>query len=211
MDGEKKLSELKHLSLKEKLQYCWDYYKWAFILIIVLLFIGIGILGVIQNAQKTTVLNIAIPSTLSSETGESLPVIFSEYMGGLSDKEEIGIISFPASFAEEGLLDAQASLQLTTVIAAQGLDILIGDEICYESYSEQEAFYKIEEVLDSEIIMQYEELISPRGDALMLTSSGVSAKWGIPDGEVYYFAILANTPRLDMAEQLMRAVMEGNQ
>jgi len=207
MDGERKLSELKKLSFREKIQYCWDYYKWVLVVIVIVAF-SVGIAWNIRyNMQQETVLSIAVPDIVQHTMGIELEDSLIEYTGELADKERIDIIPVPSvSESAEGI-SMQASLQLTTIIAAGQLDILIGGQVYYESYSNQNAFYSMEELLGAEVFTQYQELISLKGDALMLTSVNLPAVWGVAEGEVLYVGILTNTPRIDMAAHFVRGML----
>ena len=209
MDGEKKLSELKHLSFKEKLQYGWDYYRWVLVVIVIVAFAVVGISDIRRNMKRTTVLSIAVPDVMQDDTQEDLQATFSEYIGGISEGEYIDITLLPLMLAQEDSLNAQITMKLTTIMAAGELDILVTNQVNYDSYSTQGAFYSMEELLETEVFAWYADRITPEGDALIIMESDIPKDWIVPEGESLYLSVLANSRRMDMTKCFVESVLES--
>jgi|GEM_PF-4363510 len=209
MDGEKKLSELKHLSFKEKLQYGWDYYRWVLVVIVIVAFAVAGISDIRRNMKRTTVLSIAVPDIMQDDTQEDLQATFSEYIGGISEGEYIDITLLPLMLAQEDSFNAQITMKLTTIMAAGELDILVTNQVNYDSYSTQGAFYSMEELLETEVFAWYADRITPEGDALIIMESDIPKDWIVPEGESLYLSVLANSRRMDMTKCFVESVLES--
>ena len=209
MDGEKKLSELKHLSFKEKLQYGWDYYRWVLVVIVIVAFAVVGISDIRRNMKRTTVLSIAVPDVMQDDTQEDLQATFSEYIGGISEGEYIDITLLPLMLAQEDSFNAQITMKLTTIMAAGELDILVTNQVNYDSYSTQGAFYSMEELLETEVFAWYADRITPEGDALIIMESDIPKDWIVPEGESLYLSVLANSRRMDTTKRFVESVLES--
>ena len=209
MDGEKKLSELKHLSFKEKLQYGWDYYRWVLVVIVIVAFAVVGISDIRRNMKRTTVLSIAVPDVMQDDTQEDLQATFSEYIGGISEGEYIDITLLPLMLAQEDSFNAQITMKLTTIMAAGELDILVTNQVNYDSYSTQGAFYSMEELLETEVFAWYADRITPEGDALIIMESDIPKDWIVPEGESLYLSVLANSRRMDTTKRFVESALES--
>lgn len=146
---------LKHGTLKQKLTYFADYYKWHAIITVVTLCIVISF--VVQAlTRKETALCVCMVNTYALET-EDYITDFAEFAGIDLDSYDLNFdtnISIQAEALDESSM--ASSQKMLVYIAAAELDVMITDSETIKMYINNDFFYDLREFLTSEQIERYE-------------------------------------------------------
>lgn len=146
---------LKHGTLKQKLTYFADYYKWHAIIAVIVLYVIISFV-VHSLTRKETALYVCMVNTLASGQ-EDYITDFAEFADiDLNSHELI----FDTSISIQTDVPNQASMassqKLLAYIAAGELDVMITDAETITIYTNNELFYDLREFLTLEQIELYE-------------------------------------------------------
>ena len=136
--------KFKSMSLRGKLGYFWDYYKWTILIVIVAVVVIHEGIGIYKRSKQIKLLSIAVMDTdIDSAQGQR------DFSDGLLSILGTGnpdeVIELDTSLMSG---DSQSATIKRVVITAAGVtDIVIVDESCYERYAQEEAFLSWEEIL----------------------------------------------------------------
>ena len=173
--------KMKQMTLQEKLDYLWTYYKiWLF----VPLFIGI-ILHIVYSAycagQENNLVSAVVIGAGTSDT-EEFESGLKEFMNKTGKNDKVTL----QTNIVEGELTPDTTAVLTTLIGAASADVFVCPENIYSQFSSQRAFTDMKEILgDSEEQERGVEL-SGKGDALIIRNSAFLEKnLGVFYEEVY--------------------------
>lgn len=147
---------LKHGTPKEKFQYFLDYYKWHAIIAVLVIVAGIYTIREIMN-RKETVLYTSLLNTLRLESADQYNADFMESIN--LDRNSYQMIFDTDTWIDINSMDETtmaASQKLAAFLAAGELDIMITDTDSLTTYSYQEDFLTMEELLSPEQYEQYQ-------------------------------------------------------
>ena len=147
---------LKHGTPKQKFQYFLDYYKWHVIIAVLVIVMGIYTIREVMN-RKETVLYISLLNTLKLESADQHNTDFMESIN--LDRNSYQIIFDADIWININSMDEAtmaASQKLAAYLAAGELDIMITDTDSLTSYSYQEDFLTMEELLSPEQYERYQ-------------------------------------------------------
>lgn len=211
----KKLSKL---TWKERFGYIWDYYKPQMAIFLgILLLINIG-MTVYRNMQIEEVLQAYLVNCNSMEVdAEAVSEGFAEYIGGL---EEHQVAAVNTTLIEEGKDAPQSqssmaeTMKLTALMAAQAMDVVVLDELAYETYLENGFLMELSDALSEEQKVQWQDhLIEEEGDgavyAVDVTDSSVLAQQDAYFGRPAYAAVIANSVNEDMSFAFIEYLLNG--
>lgn len=161
MDEFKKEREgLKNGTLKQKLSYFWDYYKWYVIIpAIIIAFVGYHIYTVITTPD--TILNGIVLNTYNvEEQEESLELLDGFYEAYEVDTEEYKAdLNLSLNYIandESGTANYESMQVLMTWTAAGTIDFICADKTALTELSYKDYFVDLREVLTEEQIAKYE-------------------------------------------------------
>lgn len=146
---------LRHGTLKQKLSYFMDYYKWYVIVAVIALAIVVS--SVVQRLnRKETALYVCILNTYTQEA--------EDYAAGFAEFADINLNSYDlildtSMTIRAGEMDenTMASAQRVMLyIAAAELDVMISDAETTRGYSNNDYFYDLREFLTQRQIERYE-------------------------------------------------------
>ena len=146
---------LKHGTLKQKLTYFMDYYKWHVIVSVAALVIVVSIVMEIVN-QKDSVLYVCLLNTGEFNDTTEYMQSLAEYAGIDLNKESINFDT--SMLIEQGQLDQNSVLstqKFVTYLAAGEMDAMITDLDSMADYANDEYFYDMREFLTPEQIENY--------------------------------------------------------
>lgn len=152
----KEREEIRQKSLKEKLAYFFDYYKWHTLAATVLLAAAISLIIQLVN-QKDCVLYICLMNTMTSSNMDDYVQSFEEYIG--IDRSDYEVTLDTSMYIEIGGTDSAtaASFQKLAVYIASGdLDLMITSPEIIQYYVDQKIFYDLRKVLTPDQIALYE-------------------------------------------------------
>ncbi len=211
----KKLSKL---TWKERFGYIWDYYKPQMaILVGILLLVNIG-MTVYRNMQIEEVLQAYLVNCNSMEVdAEAVSKGFAEYIGGL---EEHQVATVNTTLIEEGKDAPQSqssmaeTMKLTALMAAQAMDVVVLDELAYETYLEKGFLMDLSDVLSKEQKAQWQECLMTEENgsavyAVDVTDSSVLAQHDAYFGRAAYAAVIVNSVNMDMSLAFIEYLLNG--
>ncbi len=209
--------KLKGMSLRKKCQYIWAYYKIIFvILLIIVAMISIGV-TMYRNSKIEEVLYIAgVDSVISDDTMDYIEE-FKERME-LDDRYEAILLDTGyISDTESSEYGMSSAIKMTTMIAAQQMDVLFVPRETGDTYMEQGYFKDLREVLPEELLAEVEDLLVEGVNA----ETGETAAYGIrmegnekilPEeyfyGDDVVLSIVTNTEHLDMVISFIEYLVE---
>lgn len=206
---ERRLIEKEKLSTmdwKGKLGYLWTYYKFVLLIAAIVVLAVVFIFQTIENSRYNDILTIGVNMPAVTADNEKIEQALDEAIG---TGEKYDRISLDMSYS---MLDAESAdynmvMKFTTVVAAQGMDVLFTNEAIYEHYSEQEMFLDLTEILTPE---QCEKLgIESGDDYLDVTDSNWVSSMQLVDYEPVYLTVIANTKNTEKVKEFIELVEEG--
>ena len=178
--------KMKGMSLKEKLDYLWTYYK---IWLLVPGFAGV-ILHVAYSAyaasRENVLVNAVVVGAGQSDTA-SFEAALKKYMGKNGKYDKV-VIQTNFSAEEQS---ADTMLALSTLIGAGAVDIFICPEKVYEHFSRQNAFGDMEKMMQDLGVTKVR--LSKKKDAVIVSDSVLLQK---ELGAVYeeaYISVMQHT------------------
>lgn len=146
---------LKHGTLKQKLTYFADYYKWHTIIAVIVLCVIISF--VVQTlTRKETALYVCMVNTLALGTEDYISD-FAEFADiDLNSQELIFDTSFSIQTDVPNQSSMASSQKLLAYIVAGELDVMITDAETIKIYTNNELFWDLREFLTPEQIGRYE-------------------------------------------------------
>ncbi|MFR8547365.1 MAG: hypothetical protein ACLVEV_01880 [Lachnospiraceae bacterium] len=203
----KELKKLSKMTWKERIGYVWDYYKAQMALLIgLILLIHIGV-TIFQNMQIEEVLQAYLVNCNAMEVdAKEMSAEFADYVGGL-DKHQVATVN--TTLIEEGKDAPQSQssmaeqMKLTTLIGAQAIDVVVLDELAYETYLEDGFLMDLSGLLTPEQKEQWQERLEEDAGgacyAVEVTDSPVLASQNAYFGGKIYAAVMANSVNTDMS------------
>lgn len=197
------------MSLKQKAEYLWTYYKWVLaVAVAVIVIICIVVSSIMSKSVTTLYSGIVINAELSEEGEDYLSDGWFTHLGGDEKKEKVDISSTyynDLSVTQDPEADAAAAMKVTAMVAAKELDYIIMDEISFNYYKKAAIFSSPEEMLSQEQINQFSDKIVYYTDeedgvtypvAIDITDTAFSRNCLKASGKVY-IAFCGNTGRTE--------------
>lgn len=151
------------MSLKQKAEYFWTYYKWVLAVAAgVIVLICIVVSSAMNKSVTTLYSGIVINAELSEEGQAYLSDGWFEQLGGVEKKEKVDISSTyynDLSATQDPEADAAAAMRVTAMVAAKELDYIIMDELSFNYYKKASIFSSPEEMLSQEQLEQFADKI----------------------------------------------------
>lgn len=147
---------LKHGTPKEKFNYFMDYYKWYVIIGVLVILAGIYTIREVMN-RKETVLYASLLNTVELETADQYN---SDFMDSVSlDRDQYQMLFDAETWIDVNSMDETTmanSQKIAAHLAAGELDLMITDTDSLTTYSYQEDFLTMEELLSPEQYERYQ-------------------------------------------------------
>jgi hypothetical protein len=147
---------LKHGTLKQKISYYWMYFKWYVLLGAAILAIAISMIyGYVT--RKPDALSAAFINCMPAPGEEAYLADFAEGAGINTEKNLISVDS--ALYITRGASDQTSvfsSQKIMVFIAAQDIDILVGDMDTYLTYAYEGVLTDVRNILSADLIERYE-------------------------------------------------------
>lgn len=162
----KEKRELERMKLAEmgvlaKLQYIWTYYKpqiFSVIGAIALFFAG---REWYENAKIETVLSMAVIDSYGANQ-EGIEDSIEEILGITEDPYQVAMVDESMHTDESGALEAYSQMALSTKVAAEAFDILIGSEDYIDNFvNREEYFMDLREFLPEDLYAAFGEQDDP--------------------------------------------------
>lgn len=147
---------IKNATLKKKLKYFWDYYKWH---VIVPICVIILIASLIHHfvTQKDIAFNAILLNASAISEDNTHPRQFADYAGINTDKSELLFdtsVQIHGDAADEASYTSMEKLMIYT--ATGDLDVMVTDADSFREYAYNENFHDLRDILTEEQIAKYE-------------------------------------------------------
>ncbi|MCD8021841.1 MAG: hypothetical protein LUF30_02255 [Lachnospiraceae bacterium] len=207
------------LSWKERFAYIWDYYKPLMVgIIAVIAVINICITSY-RNLQIDTVFYAYLIDCYSyyADT-DALTADFTEYIGGIGEKEEILIdtsLVFNSDDSTYSSTTANYQMKYVAVIAANQVDVSLMDQETFEQYAELQYYADLTEVLTEEQLEKWADRLIYIED-----EEGVTAAYGIDlsdssiltenylYSDTVYGGVIANSEHMELCGTFFEWLLE---
>lgn len=151
------------MSLKQKIEHLWTYYKWVLAVAVGVIVLICVIVSSISNKSVTTLYGGTIINAELSAEGEAyLTDSWFEHLGGVDKKEKVELTTSyynDLSATQDPEADAAAAMRVTAMVAAKELDYIIMDELSFDYYKKAAIFSSPMEMLSQEQIDQFSDKI----------------------------------------------------
>ena len=147
---------IKQKSLKEKISYFFDYYKWHTLAVIAILAAAVSMIIHWAN-MKDCALYVCLLNTMTSNQTKDYVQRFEEYAE--IDRADYEVTFDTSMYIEIGGRDsvtATSFQKLAIYTAAGDLDVIVTDPEIIEYYVDQGIFYDLRQILSPEQIALYE-------------------------------------------------------
>ena len=175
--------KMSQMTLKEKLEYLWMYYKvYLLIPVVIVVLIVVGV-QMYHGITQKVLLNLTI-------------------LGGEST-DRTGLEKEILELLGTGKKNEAVKIALSTLIGAEAVDILICPEEVYKAYADQNSFLNLEDLLSEEALASGKV----QGDALILEGSDYMAQ---EVGVVYepaYVCVMSNAQNEKQAAEFIEMLL----
>ncbi|MGB9781020.1 MAG: ABC transporter substrate-binding protein [Caldanaerobacter sp.] len=219
MEGEKR-NWFKDMTLKEKLQYIWDYYKIHIVIGLLLIYVLTMFTLSLIN-RKEYILNIALIGEridfdmLSQFSNEVTKEIIGDHAG--KKEASVDFYKLMRDYHGDLVLDPASTQKLIARIAAKEIDVIILDKKTFDALAVQGAFLKLDGRLEGLNLNRYKVV-----KAVEDTNGVKKGIYGIyvnPDnkylkklGYDYHdkiIAILSNSQHKDLSLKFLKWLLGG--
>ena len=147
---------LKNGTLKEKLSYFMEYYKWHVVAAVAIIAFVVSMLHHLLTS-KDSAFYAAYINTLPLGSSEEHIQAFAEYAGIDMDAYDLKIDDTLYLDLDTPSQDSMATSQkLMAYLAAGEIDVFLSDETIIQQYAYNESFYDLRDILSQEQIDRYE-------------------------------------------------------
>lgn len=145
--------KLKNMSMKEKLQYIWDYYRIPILVISLGMIMAIFIIkDVISNNRPTHLYACMLNSNYSYDNDTELINEYINYADIDTQAEQLILdFSMQIHLDDADQMSLAYQQKIMALFAADELDVLVGDEQIVKSYAEADGFANLEEFLPDDL------------------------------------------------------------
>lgn len=206
---ERRLIEKEKLSTmdwKGKLGYLWTYYKFVLVIVAAVVLVIVVVCQTVENARYNDILTIGVNMPATTADNEKIEKAVNEAIG-TGEKYDRVSLDMSYAMADVESADYNMVMKFTTVVAAQGMDVLFTNEAIYDHYSEQGMFLDLSELLTPEQCEKYG--IAKGDDYLEVTDSQWLSSMEIVDYEPVYLTVIANTKNTEKVKEFIELVEEG--
>ena len=152
--------KIKEMSLKERFEYIWEYYKIHIVgTIIFLLFASSLFNSIYQNVKYEDILSLAIVNnSLLEEKQDYMSNGFAEYYNLDEEKETLLFDDgFHIDLDKPNESTYASTQKFAAMVAAKSIDAAISDLTFFENYSDEGTFYDLSTLLPEDIYTQIED------------------------------------------------------
>lgn len=197
---------LSEMTLSQKLDYLWTYYKWVLAVVAAVVMVICIVVSCVRNKQTETLYSGILINVEASDEGKVyLSNQWCDVLGGDSEKQKVELMttSFQDISATSSMeLEAGSVVQVTALVAAQKLDYVIMEDIGFNRYQNHTIFAPLEKMLPAEQLRQlnghlkyHEDGENGRYPIAIDISDSAFVSNCITGGEHVYIAFPGNTDR----------------
>lgn len=197
------LEKMSSMTLFQKLEYLWTYYKIWLVVLIGVIFVLYLVVTAYQGFRSVDLLSIAVfDSDYTKE--EQTKALEEDLLAaiGTGDKYEKVLIDASVTSGED-----YTDVMKSSVVAMSGTtDLFVCSRDTYIQYEENEMFFDWEEILGEEYT-EYEEYMSE--GMLELSASPKWEEYMLTSYEPVYAGVLVNSKNADNVKKFVEFFFEG--
>lgn len=188
---------MKHLSLKQRIEYFWDYYRFHVFIVIFGILFFCYFLSPLFEQKKNPLLSFAIidSTQTAKEDSSALSDDLVSYLNGDTENDVIHVDTSGGTYDTSSSSTIKLSILLTSVGEN---DLIICNEKLYEQYDAKGAFLNLDDISDS---LSSEALSYISGTACDLSSCTKWAAYGYTDYSPVYLCIPVSCKHPDLAAE----------
>lgn len=160
---------MKGLSLEERIDHIWAYYKLELLLILLIPIVLYGLISWLCATPITTVFSGNLTNANITQAGYSyLTDGYLQQLGGNSEREKADLMlsdTAGTQIASANATGVDEGVRVAAMVAAGTLDYIMTDRVGLEYYATQGAFENIESVLTQEQLAPYADKLYFHTDA----------------------------------------------
>ncbi len=150
---------MKEKSFKEKFEYFWDYHKWHVIIsVLAVAMVGTFVYQLVTRKETAFFAAMLNCYDMTNASGEYAAAF--ETYAGINSEEESALFDTTMVIDMDNMNNdlTKSSLEKMMVyLAAQEIDVVMGDETVMENYANNTTFMDLRELLTPEQIAKYED------------------------------------------------------
>lgn len=209
--------KLSQLTWGQRLGYIWDYYKPLMAAVLAVIFIISTGVTIYHNLQLTDILQVYFIDCNALEVdSEEMVKSFTEYLGGLDEKDVI-TIDVGISLDENGSAAYAEQIKFTALVSNGDIDILLLGPELFEKYQKEGYFLELSEILSEEQQQAWSECLvyaeNPEDGqsgafALNVQDFPVIQEYNAYYGEPVYAAVMSNAKHVDLCDDFLNYLAE---
>lgn len=199
------MSRFKEMSVKEKVEYIWDYYKIHIIAGLSITFL-IGYFIYSQVTQINYIFNLTVLSNMQKEKSDSLQNELTRLLVNNQNKDEALVSILP-------LKDTMSIQKLVAQISANEIDLIIMDKAEFNKFSNENMFIDLETLKELDLnSIKYDKLKTENNSAsgtyaISVENNKLLQEKGI-DTKDKVIGIVASTKNVDKALSVLKWLLK---
>ncbi len=194
---------MKGMSLKEKIDYLWTYYK-IWLLVPVIAAVVLNVLYSAYRAGQENILVSAVVIGAGLDNTEEFETELKKYMNKTGKNDKVVV----QTNLVDGELTPDTTAVLTTLAGAAAADVFVCPYNVYEHFSRQHAFTDIRDILGESVDRYGSPALSENGDAVIIRDSRfIQESLGVFCQEVYV-AVLEHPKHEDGKLAFVKYILE---
>lgn len=154
-----KIIPFRELSLKQKLEHIWIYYKWKIILPILSIVAAVSIgISVYENSKDSLLYAVFLNSGFNDETSDAFMDDFIDYAELDMKRSKVTLDASMYIHRTDGTSDTSSvssGQKLLAMFTSIEMDVIIGDQANFEYYAKQGSFVALDEIFPEEFLQEH--------------------------------------------------------
>lgn len=203
----------KGMTLTEKLEYLWEYYRWVLLVAAFAVIVAsMVITGIVNTSGEVLYSGAAVNVQLSEEGSRYLKEDLAEHLGAeRNQKTELFVTTFTDLQTTSDLeMSAASAMRVVLMITAEDYDYVIMDQVALDFYKNHPVFTSLDEMFSDEILSQWEDAIVYHETeetgaypvAIDITQTAF-VQGCVAEGERVYIAFPGNTGRTEQNDDFL--------
>ena len=182
----------KGMTLQEKTEYLWEYYRWVLLVAVFgVIVVSMVVTGIVNSQTKTLYSGAPVNMPITEEGNAFLTEGWEEILGA-EEKEEVRL--FSTSFedlqtASDVEVSTATAFQVVLMITAEDFDYVIMDEVAWDYYKNHPVFTALDEMFPAKVMEEYGQYILENAEAVPvaidITQSAFAQKHIAQETKVY--------------------------
>lgn len=197
----------------EKVEYILTYYKFHILGLVALVLAVIGIVHWADSLKNEDYLYVAVVDAPTDAED-----FIKDFRTAIKDEEERHIYTLDTSIFYtrnqdgEKEMDYTTKMQLTTLVGAGSIEVMICPKETYDIYSGenqeegQEVLYPVSQLMGEDFVTEHKDIC--KEDAILVTDNEVLEKYGLSSGEPAYLMVFQYAKHPEIAKEFIDFVIK---